>query len=144
MGNAPLGGAGHLNDDTRKEPTMDVILVNLIGVGLIALIVWFFWLSRPSGVGAVAAAGGGQEATIVVEGGYTPDTIRVRAGSPVRLTFERRESDPCSEKVVLDAFGLSADLPQGRQIPVEFTPAEPGTYEFACQMGMLRGRIVAT
>ena len=27
-------------------------------------------------------------------------------------------------------------------VAVEFLPERPGTYEFACQIGMLRGRLV--
>ena len=26
--------------------------------------------------------------------------------------------------------------------PVEFTPAAPGSYEFTCGMGMVRGRLI--
>jgi len=124
---------------------MNVIIVNLAGLGLIGLIVWYFWLSSGSGTTAVAVtAGGVQETKVVVKGGYSPDTIRVRAGRPVRLVFERREADPCSERVVFDGLGLSADLPTGTDVPVEFTPPEPGEYDFACQMGMLRGKVIAT
>ena len=122
---------------------MDVVFVNLAGLGIIALIVWYFWLSKPAGTAAGVTSGGVQEAFIVVRGGYSPDTIRVTAGRPVRLVFNRQDSDACSERVVLDAFGLSAELPQGSNVPLEFTPTEAGTYEFACQMGMLRGKVVA-
>ena len=123
---------------------MNVVLVDLAGVGLIALIVWYFWFSKPAGIVAGVTSEGIQEAFIVVKGGYSPDTIRVGVGRPVRLVFNRQEADPCSERVVLDAFGLSAELPQGSTVPVEFTPGEPGSYEFACQMGMLRGRVVVS
>jgi plastocyanin domain-containing protein len=122
---------------------MDTLLVNLAGLGLIALIVWYFWLSKPAGTLAGVTGDGVQEAFIVVKGGYNPDTIRVDAGRPVRLVFNRQESDPCSERVLLDAFGVSAELPQGSNVPLEFTPTEAGSYEFACQMGMLRGKVVA-
>jgi len=89
-------------------------------------------------------AEGVQETFIVVKGGYSPDTVRVASGRPVKLTFNRQESDPCSELVVLDAFGVSAELPQGSNVSVEFTPTEAGSYEFTCGMGMLRGRVVAS
>jgi len=123
---------------------MDVVLVNLAGLGLIGLIVWYFWLSKPIGTLAGVTGDGVQEAFIVVKGGYSPDTIRVAAGTPVRLVFNRQETDPCSERVVLDDFGVSADLPQGSNVPLEFTPTEAGSYEFACQMGMLRGKVVVS
>ena len=123
---------------------MSVILVNLVGAGLIALIVWYFWLSEPGSAKVATSVGGIQEAFVVVKGGYSPDTIQVEAGQPVRLMFNRQESSPCSEKVVLDAFGVSADLPKGETVPVEFTPTTPGDYEFACQMGMIRGKVIVT
>ena len=123
---------------------MDVVLVGLAGLALIALIAWYFWFSTPAGTVAAVTADGIQQAFIVVKGGYSPDTIRVRAGHPVRLVFNRQEADPCSERVVLDGFGLSAELPQGSNVPVEFTPGEPGSYEFGCQMGMLRGTVVVS
>jgi plastocyanin domain-containing protein len=122
---------------------MDVIVVNVAGLGLIGLIVWYFWLSSSTGTAAVIV-GGVQETRVTVRGGYSPDTIRVRAGRPVRLVFDRQEADPCSERVIFDAFGVSADLPTGTDVPVEFTPTEPGEYEFACQMGMLRGKVIVT
>jgi plastocyanin domain-containing protein len=123
---------------------MDVVLVNVAGLALIGLIAWYFWMSKPDGTVAGITSDGTQEAFIVVKGGYSPDTIRVKAGTPVRLVFNRQESDPCSERVVLDDFGVSADLPQGSSVPVAFTPTDPGSYEFACQMGMLRGRILVS
>ncbi|VAW05297.1 hypothetical protein MNBD_ACTINO02-2794 [hydrothermal vent metagenome] len=123
---------------------MNVLLVNLGGLALIALIVWYFWLSSSSAATAAVTAGGVQETRIIVKGGYSPDTIRVEAGRPVRLIFDRQEASPCSERVVLDAFGLSAELPTGNDVPIEFTPTEPGEYEFACQMGMLRGKVIVS
>jgi plastocyanin domain-containing protein len=123
---------------------MNVVLVNVGGLALIALIVWYFWLSSSTAATAAVTASGVQETRIVVKGGYSPDTIRVDAGRPVRLIFERREASPCSERVVFDDFGLSADLPTGDEVPIEFTPTEPGEYEFACQMGMLRGKVVVS
>jgi plastocyanin domain-containing protein len=69
--------------------------------------------------------------------------VRVRAGEPVRLDFQRNETAGCSEEVVLPDFGLRVFLPPHRTTSVEVTPPCPGTYEFTCGMGMLRGRIVA-
>ncbi|MEX2419722.1 MAG: cupredoxin domain-containing protein [Acidimicrobiia bacterium] len=123
---------------------MNVVLVDLGGLSLIGLIVWYFWLSKPQGTAAGMTGDGVQAAFIVVRGGYSPDTVRVDVGRPVRLVFNRQESDPCSERVVLDAFELSAELPQGQNVALEFTPREAGSFEFACQMGMLRGRVVAS
>jgi len=119
----------------------DVVLVDIGGLALIAGIVWRFWLSRSRGVQA-ELSGGVQSALIVVKGGYTPDTVVVERGRPVRLLFRREETALCSERVVLPAFDRSAQLPEGEEVAVEFVPRERGEFPFACQMGMLRGRIV--
>ena len=112
------------------------------GLALIAAIAWFFWSPRKGGYRAVPTSGGYQEAMILVKGGYTPDAIVVKRGKPVRLTFQREETDPCSEMVVLSAFGKSAKLPAGEVVPIEFLPDKPGEYEYSCQMGMLRGKLI--
>jgi len=123
--------------------TATQILVTAAGAGLIAAIVWFFWLKQAAGTRAALTSSGYQEATILVKGGvYTPDTILVNHGSPVRLIFRREEATACSETVVFEAFGKSAQLPQGKLVPVELMPDQPGRYEFACQMGMYRGTLI--
>ena len=122
--------------------TWDRILVDLLGLGLIAFIVWFFWLVKARGVRAAVTSGGYQEQMVLVKGGYTPDVIVVEAGKPVRLNFVRQESASCSEMVLLPAFNKSTRLPEGQTISVEFLPRERGEFEFACQMGMFRGKVI--
>jgi plastocyanin domain-containing protein len=117
-------------------------LVTALGLGLIAFIVWFFWMKRSTGVRASETSGGYQEAMILVKGGYTPDTIIVRAGKPVRLNFRREETASCSDKVIFADFGKSANLPTGQTVPVEFVPKTSGEYVFACPMGMFKGRLI--
>ena len=122
--------------------TLDRWAVLWGGIALIGLIVWFFWLKRATGVRASEGASGYQEAMILVKGGYTPDTIVVRAGKPVRLNFRREETASCSEKVIFAEFSKSADLPAGQTVAVELLPKTPGEYAFACPMGMFRGRLI--
>ena len=122
--------------------TPDRYLVTLLGIGLIGFIVWFFLMKRSTGLRAAETSGGYQEAMILVKGGYTPDTIVVRAGKPVRLNFRREETASCSDKVIFADFGKSADLPTGQTVSVELLPNTPGEYGFSCPMGMFRGRLV--
>ncbi|MCZ7665347.1 MAG: cupredoxin domain-containing protein [Thermoleophilia bacterium] len=118
----------------------DVIVI-LAGLGAGGLIVWYFWLSSSSGV-RVSTVEGVQELTVVVKGGYSPDTIVVQHGRPVRLNFNRQESASCSEMVLFPDFDRSALLPEGAVVPIEFTPEAPGEYGFQCQMGMFKGRLI--
>ena len=122
--------------------TVDRWIVLASGLGLIGLIVWFFWLKRAAGVRAGVRSSGYQEAMILVKGGYTPDTIVVQHGRPVRLHFRREETAGCSDKVIFADFGKSADLPTGETISVELLPDKPGEHVFACPMGMFRGRLI--
>ena len=117
-------------------------VVDLAGLALIAFIVWFFWLAKAKEVRASLTSGGYQEQMVLVKGGYTPDVIVVEAGKPVRLNFVRQESASCSEMVLLPAFNKSTRLPEGETVPVEFLPKERGEFEFACQMGMFKGKII--
>ena len=120
----------------------DKWIVTVAGVALVAFIVWFFWLKRSTGVRATETTSGYQEAMILVKGGYTPDTIIVRSGKPVRLNFRREETASCSDKVIFADFQKSAELPTGETVPVEFLPKQPGEFAFACPMGMFRGRLI--
>ena len=122
--------------------TWDRIIVDLLGLGLIGFIVWFFWLVKTKGTRASLTSGGYQEQMVLVKGGYTPDVIVVERGKPVRLNFIRQESASCSDTVLLSAFNKSAKLPEGETVSVEFMATEPGEYEFACPMGMFRGRLI--
>jgi len=117
------------------------IIVNLSGLIIIALIVWYFWMYRKQGV-QVAETAGVQEAVIRVKGGYDPDVIVVKRGKPVRLHFNRQESAICSEMVVFDQIDQSAKLPEGETVTIEFTPEKRGEIPFQCQMGMLRGKVI--
>lgn len=117
------------------------IAVTLAGLAAIAWINWYFFVAgaRQPAVAAVAAPGGVQRVHIVVHGGYSPAAVRVKAGVPVRLEFERTETSSCSEEVVLGDFGIRRHLPAHRTTTIEFTPDRSGRFEYTCGMGMLRG-----
>jgi plastocyanin domain-containing protein len=117
------------------------IAVTAIGAAAIAWVLWYFLLSRGTAV-AAAVAGGVQEIRVTVKGGYTPDTIVVQAGKPVRLQFYRDETADCSERVVFERFKIDQALPAFQTTTIEFTPTEPGEYPFRCGMNMLKGLLV--
>jgi plastocyanin domain-containing protein len=119
---------------------MNAWVINLAGIVVMALIVWWFWLSRPR---ARRASGAGAIEIIVDNGVYTPARIEVPAGKPVTLRFVRKDPSPCAEKALFDDLGISADLPVGKPLDVTLTPPRPGEYEFTCQMRMYRGMLVA-
>src|SRR5437773_1999332 len=95
------------------------------GAAIIGFLYWFFFGAR-EGMQARETASGVQEATITVYGSYQPDIVRVEAGRPVRLIFDRRESESCSDTVLVPDFGINQPLPAFQKTAVEFTPGEPG------------------
>ena len=122
--------------------------VVLVGAAAIAAVLWYFFLADGTpvsgGAAPVAASDGSpQTAVIQVRGGYDPATIRVLAGKPVRLVFDRQETSSCSEEVVFPDFSVRTFLPAFERTTVEVTPDHAGTYEFTCGMSMLHGRLVA-
>ena len=115
--------------------------VTAVGVAAIVWVLWYFLYSSGPPV-AAGVAEGVQEVHVTVKGGYTPDTIVVRAGTPVRLQFYRDETADCSERVVFEDFGIDAALPAFQTTAVEFTPEEAGEFRFRCGMNLLKGLLV--
>ena len=120
-------------------------LVVVAGLAAIGWVNWYFFVAarRVGAVAVVPRTTGMPEIRSAVRGGYDPATVRVKAGAPVRLVFDRQETSGCSEEVVFPAFGIRKFLPTGEPTPIEITPPAPGRYEFMCGMSMLRGAIVA-
>jgi plastocyanin domain-containing protein len=114
------------------------------GAAAIAWVNWYFFLAGRRGGGAEAKVGatGLQQAVVRVDGGYDPAQIRLRAGRPARLVFDRREDSSSSEEVLIPDFGIRRFLPAHQRTSVDLPAARAGTYEFTSGMGMLRGRLV--
>ncbi len=119
---------------------MTVSELSVIGGGIagIAWVNWYFFLA-----GGKAITAQGAEIVITVDGGYSPSTIRARAGTPLRIVFDRKDNSNCSEEVVFPDFGVRRFLPTGERTVIEITPPKPGKYEFMCGMSMLRGTVIA-
>ena len=117
------------------------IFVTLSGIAAIVLIIWWFWLSKPKATHMEAQ----QTIDILVKDGtYQPAALEVQAGQALTLHFTRHDATPCAEKVVFADLGISAELPLGKSTTVNLPALKPGEHEFTCQMGMYRGRLIAT
>lgn len=84
---------------------------------------------------------GHQVVHIVVDGGYRPDTIRARAGMPIRLVFQRQDDDVCFERVVFSSPRVDRHLSASEITIVDLPGQGPGEVRFTCGMGRYRGRI---
>jgi Cu+-exporting ATPase len=117
----------------------DIIVVIAAAVALAGL-GWFFFGPRKARTAELA--GGVQRATVTVQGGYSPEVLRVRQGVPVELVFDRQESGDCTSRVVFPDFQLSAALPAYQQTTVRLDPSEAGQFGFACGMNMIHGTLI--
>jgi plastocyanin domain-containing protein len=128
-----------------RGAAMDVGEWLVVGGGIAAIgwVNWYFFLAERRGASqAKVGATGLQQALIRVDGGYAPARIRLRAGQPARLVFDRREESSCSEEVLFPDFGIRRFLPAHQRTGIDLPAARAGTYEFMCGMGMLRGSLV--
>jgi len=114
--------------------TPDRVAAIVAGAALLAFLAWFFFGKRR----AVAAD---SEITIVVDGGYAPDSIVARRGAPLRLVFDRRDTGPCTDEVVFPDFGIRRRLPTGQKTTISIVPEKTGDFSWSCGMNMLHGRI---
>lgn len=60
---------------------------------------------------------------------FTPSTIRVKTGEPVKLVITALDHD---HGIKIDALHINQKLPKGEPVTIEFTPSEPGTFPFEC------------
>ncbi len=118
------------------------LIVTVFGVLLIVLVNWYFFFSRKKAALAEVKERGLQEVKIVVKGGYSPDVIVVKKGTPVRLDFYRDETADCSDTIVFGDFKIRKPLPAFKTTAIEFTPEKEGKYVFTCGMGMMRGKLI--
>lgn len=79
---------------------------------------------------------------IVVQGGYSPDVIKLKKGQPARLRFLRKDSGECSRELVIPELGVRQELASMAETVVAVTPERAGTFEFRCGMNMLHGTLV--
>ncbi|MBW5480482.1 heavy metal translocating P-type ATPase [Streptomyces bambusae] len=118
--------------------TVDVVVV-VAAVALITGLGWFFFAPRRAG--SARLEGGVQRVEVTVRGGYSPNVIKVRQGTPLELVFDRQESGECTSRVVFPDLRVSAGLPAHTRTTVRLTPDRPGSFGFACGMNMIHGTL---
>lgn len=115
-----------------------IYLGDLVGLLLIALIVWWFWLSK-----AKAKHSDSGIIKIIVENGvYNPARIEINSSQPVTLEFLRNDTSACSEYVVFEQLDVHEKLPLNRSQQIKLGKLNPGSYHFSCQMNMYVGELI--
>ena len=120
------------------------MVINLLGLMLIALIVWWFWLYKPN----KTIVQGNEVLIEVRDGVYSPSSIQVSASQPVTLKFMRKDQSPCAETMLIPSLDISEQLklneitkisPSRLELAEGLLNLSPGEHEFHCQMQMYRG-----
>ncbi len=114
-----------------------IILVNLLGLLLIAFVYWFFFLKKESEVTVK-----GQIVNVLVSGGYKPSKIKAEAGQPLTLIFDRQDPSSCLEEVTIPAFGIRQFLTMNKKTEVHVPASKPGTYDIVCGMNMQHATLI--
>ena len=115
---------------------MDKILAALFSIAGIVFTYWFFLMKKEEVVLVKDSV------DIVVEGGYSPNTISIPKGKTTKISFLRKDQSSCLEEVVLSDFKVRKFLPLNKKVTIEVTPQKAGEFGFACGMNMFHGKII--
>ena len=115
---------------------MDKILVLFFGFLSIFFTYWFFFMKK---INTVQAEG---TIDILVDGGYKPERISIPYGQSTKLVFNRKDSSPCLEEVILGDFKVRKFLPLNEKTEIEIKPTKKGEFNFSCGMGMFHGKLI--
>lgn len=118
--------------------TLDQIMVTIGGIFLIALVYWFFFMKKKS------AIANGENALIIVDGGYTPSLLALSVGKQSVITFLRKDPTPCLEELVIGDLGIRKSLPLNERVAIALTPPKAGEYVFNCGMNMFKGKFIVS
>lgn len=81
-----------------------------------------------------------QEITVTPKG-YTPNNIVLETGKTSIINFKPEEGSGCLQTISSEELGISAKLKEGSDNYINIKALKPGTYEYACGMGMYKGTI---
>ncbi len=74
---------------------------------------------------------------------YDPEVIHVKAHQPVRIVADTERLTGCFRSIVIPELHVQYTFTE-RYNSFEFTPEKPGSYAFACSMGMGKGTLVVS
>ena len=115
-----------------------MLLINLLGLLLIGLIVWWFWLYKEKEL----SVSGGDIKITVKDGIYQPSRIRLAAGQPATIQFLRKDASSCAGTVLIPDFEISTELPMNKVTAIVLPTLSQGEYPFHCQMQMYKGTLI--
>lgn len=121
---------------------MENVLIIIGGVLLIGFIVWWFFGKRQPSEVRSTVVDDKQEVEVVVDGGYTPNTVVLDQGVPANIVFNRKDPSGCFNEVMFPDFGIHETLPVNQRFEVEIDTSKKGEFTYACGMNMFHGKVV--
>ena len=115
----------------------------MIGIAVLIILVGYFVLSKGSNGSDIQDQGEGTAQKIVIgmkNGNYYPNTITVKANTPVEMTLDSSVQG-CYRSFNIKDLGVSK-YSKSPSDTINFTPTKKGTFRFACSMGMGTGTLI--
>jgi plastocyanin len=126
------------------NPIMLVVLLAFLGTMVVGKGLIFPAKSEASGqiepVKFTPASNNIQDIAVTSRG-YTPNNIVVEAGNTATINFKPEKGSSCLQTIRSEGLGISAKLKEGSDNYINIKDLKPGTYEYACGMGMYKGTI---
>ena len=118
------------------------IIALVVGLAAIVFIIWWFFVKHQEFVGTSTIVNDEQNATIVVNGGYSPATVVLKKGVPAEINFDMQDSTACLSHVVFEQLGVNKDLTKQKITTIKIPTDKAATYNYACGMDMFHGKVI--
>ena len=118
------------------------IIALVVGLAAIVFIIWWFFGKHQESVGTSTIVNDEQNATIVVNGGYSPATVVLKKGVPAKINFDMQDSTACLSHVVFEQLGVNKDLTKQKITTIKIPTDKAATYNYACGMNMFHGKVI--
>ncbi|MBI4065235.1 cupredoxin domain-containing protein [Candidatus Gottesmanbacteria bacterium] len=115
---------------------MDKVIVTITGILSIIGIYWFFFGKKEEAMEIQ------ESTTIIVDGGYKPNALKIKQGKPVTITFIRKDPNPCLDEIIFPDYKIKEYLPVNKPVTITLPPPHSGKSGFHCGMNMFHGQII--
>lgn len=121
---------------------MDKFLV-LVGCVLVAgFIIWWFFGKHSKREAGATMVNDKQEVEVIVNGGYTPNTVVLKQGVPASIVFHRKDPSGCFSHVVFPDLGINEALSVDKQQAIDIDTSKATEYSYTCGMNMFYGKVI--